>query len=115
MAKRRTKKTKDTSNASLGFEEKLWASADKLCGSIDAAEYKHLVVVLRTKILGVKSSIGKHPIWPRYRLVWSITLDAQIHLGSTKLHQSDTTIICKEADFLPMTNGAKLAVSPALV
>jgi len=34
------------STASLGFEEKLWAMADKLRGSMDAAEYKHVVLGL---------------------------------------------------------------------
>jgi type I restriction enzyme M protein len=30
----------------LGFEEKLWAAADKLRGHMDAAEYKHVVLGL---------------------------------------------------------------------
>ena len=30
----------------MGFEEKLWASADKLRGHVDAAEYKHVVLGL---------------------------------------------------------------------
>ena len=30
--------------ANLGFEEKLWQSADKLRGNLDAAEYKHVVL-----------------------------------------------------------------------
>src|SRR5699024_4514220 len=34
------------STANLGFEEKLWAMADKLRGSMDAAEYKHVVLGL---------------------------------------------------------------------
>jgi type I restriction enzyme M protein len=34
------------SAAILGFEEKLWAAADKLRGSMDAAEYKHVVLGL---------------------------------------------------------------------
>lgn len=34
------------STASIGFEEKLWAMADKLRGSMDAAEYKHVVLGL---------------------------------------------------------------------
>lgn len=49
MAKRKTKKKSDSptsAGASLGFEEKLWQSADKLRGSIDAAEYKHVVLGL---------------------------------------------------------------------
>ena len=32
--------------ANLGFEEKLWAAADKLRGQMDAAEYKHVVLGL---------------------------------------------------------------------
>ena len=52
MAKKRSKKTeskpaaKNANGASLGFEEKLWLAADKLRGSIDAAEYKHVVLGL---------------------------------------------------------------------
>lgn len=34
------------STANLGFEEKLWAMADKLRGSMDASEYKHVVLGL---------------------------------------------------------------------
>ena len=33
-------------NGGLGFEEKLWAAADKLRGHMDAAEYKHVVLGL---------------------------------------------------------------------
>jgi type I restriction enzyme M protein len=32
--------------ANLGFEDKLWAAADKLRGTMDAAEYKHVVLGL---------------------------------------------------------------------
>jgi type I restriction enzyme M protein len=32
--------------ATLGFEAKLWATADALRGSMDAAEYKHVVLGL---------------------------------------------------------------------
>ncbi len=36
-----------TSNgANLGFEDKLWAAADKLRGNMDASEYKHVVLGL---------------------------------------------------------------------
>ena len=38
------KKTEDTSNQSL--ESKLWATADKLRGHLDAADYKHVVLGL---------------------------------------------------------------------
>jgi type I restriction enzyme M protein len=34
------------SSAILGFEKKMWAAADKLRGSMDAAEYKHVVLGL---------------------------------------------------------------------
>jgi len=40
-------KEKSSSNgANLGFEQKLWAAADKLRGHMDAAEYKHVVLGL---------------------------------------------------------------------
>lgn len=34
------------SGANLGFEEKLWAAADKLRGHMDAAEYRQIVLRL---------------------------------------------------------------------
>ncbi|MBZ0285654.1 MAG: type I restriction-modification system subunit M [Anaerolineae bacterium] len=41
------KKNKASTNgANLGFEEKLWQTADKLRGHMDAAEYKHVVLGL---------------------------------------------------------------------
>lgn len=39
-------KAKKTSGAVIGFEEKLWLAADKLRGSLDPAEYKHVVLGL---------------------------------------------------------------------
>jgi len=44
MAKRSA--AKNGNGANLGFEEKLWAAADKLRGHMDAAEYKHVVLGL---------------------------------------------------------------------
>jgi hypothetical protein len=38
------KKKKTTAN--IGFEKKLWQAADKLRGSMDAADYKHVVLGL---------------------------------------------------------------------
>ena len=35
-----------TNGATLGFERELWAAADTLRGSMDAAEYKHVVLGL---------------------------------------------------------------------
>jgi type I restriction enzyme M protein len=46
MAKQRTNSTKTSNGANLGFEEKLWAAADKLRGHMDASEYKHVVLGL---------------------------------------------------------------------
>lgn len=37
---------KSNNGANLGFEEKLWAAADKLRGHMDASEYKHVVLGL---------------------------------------------------------------------
>jgi len=45
----RTKKngqSKEKNGANLGFEEKLWAAADKMRGNMDASEYKHVVLGL---------------------------------------------------------------------
>jgi type I restriction enzyme M protein len=38
--------SKNGTGANLGFEEKLWAAADKMRGHMDAAEYKHVVLGL---------------------------------------------------------------------
>lgn len=45
MGRKRTA-AKQGNGANLGFEEKLWATADKLRGHMDAAEYKHVVLGL---------------------------------------------------------------------
>ncbi len=45
MGKRKTKK-KNGSSGNLGFEATLWSAADKLRGSMDASEYKHVVLGL---------------------------------------------------------------------
>ena len=45
MATKATKKNSDSS-ANLGFEAKLWLTADKLRNNMDAAEYKHVVLGL---------------------------------------------------------------------
>ena len=50
MAKRHSRKTKaaasGNSGATTGYEAELWAMADTLRGSMDAAEYKHVVLGL---------------------------------------------------------------------
>lgn len=40
------KEIKSSNGANLGFEEKLWKTADKLRNNMDAAEYKHVVLGL---------------------------------------------------------------------
>src|SRR5690242_2189120 len=37
---------KKTNGANLGFEDKLWKTADKLRSNMDAAEYKHVALGL---------------------------------------------------------------------
>ncbi len=44
-AKRRDRKA-SSNGATLGFEQTLWAAADKERGHMDAAEYNHVVVGL---------------------------------------------------------------------
>ncbi len=47
MAKRKTKTgNPETSSATVGYEAQLWQMADALRGSMDAAEYKHVVLGL---------------------------------------------------------------------
>ena len=53
MARRRPGKLRDrvgapppAGAATIGHEAQLWAMADALCGSMDAAEYKHVVLGL---------------------------------------------------------------------
>lgn len=41
-----SRKNTNGNGGNLGFEEKLWAAADKLRGHMDAAEYKHVVLGL---------------------------------------------------------------------
>lgn len=38
--------TKDNNNTTLGYEDKLWLAADKLRGSMDSSEYKHVALGL---------------------------------------------------------------------
>ena len=45
MPKEKAEKKK-ASGASLGFEATLWQAADKLRGTMDASEYKHVVLGL---------------------------------------------------------------------
>lgn len=46
MARGKKAEKGNGSGANLGFEEKMWAAADKLRGHMDAAEYKHVVLGL---------------------------------------------------------------------
>ena len=44
--KKRTKENNNQQGASLGFEAKLFLASDKLRGSMDASEYKHVALGL---------------------------------------------------------------------
>jgi type I restriction enzyme M protein len=46
MSRSRTPAKNNGNGANLGFEEKLWAAADKMRGHMDAAEYKHVALGL---------------------------------------------------------------------
>jgi len=46
MANTGNTKSSGNSGGALGFEATLWATADKLRGNLDAAEYKHVVLGL---------------------------------------------------------------------
>ncbi len=45
-ARRRNAKKPGTTGATVGYEAQLWQMADALRGSMDAAEYKHVVLGL---------------------------------------------------------------------
>ena len=46
MARASSSRSPDQSTATIGFEAKLWLTADKLRNNMDAAEYKHVVLGL---------------------------------------------------------------------
>ena len=46
MARGKQDNTINSGSSHLGFEATLWATADKLRGNLDAAEYKHVVLGL---------------------------------------------------------------------
>ena len=46
MARANSSASSAQSTATIGFEAKLWLTADKLRNTMDAAEYKHVVLGL---------------------------------------------------------------------
>src|SRR5438034_11674761 len=46
MGRTRSTRSSNNNSANIGFEEKLWAAADKLRSNMDASEYKHVVLGL---------------------------------------------------------------------
>ena len=46
MARPKSKSAAGQSSATIGFEAKLWLTADKLRNNMNAAEYKHVVLGL---------------------------------------------------------------------
>ena len=47
-----------SSSANLGFESKLWLAADKLRGTMDSGEYKHVVLGLGRRFLRRRPELG---------------------------------------------------------
>jgi hypothetical protein len=56
---------KQPSDATLGFEQKLWQAADALRNNMDAAEYKHVVLGVRAWLLGARSGSLQSARWGR--------------------------------------------------
>ena len=54
--------SKKKSTAQIGFEQKLWLAADKLRGTMDAAEYKHTVLGL-IFLKYISDSLESHRSW----------------------------------------------------
>jgi type I restriction enzyme M protein len=52
---------KADSSATIGFEAKLWLTADKLRNNMDAAEYKHVVLGLIFLKLGQVTAPWQRP------------------------------------------------------
>ena len=46
MSKMKTKKSQEAKKPTKSFEESLWATANKLRGSVESSEYKHVVLSL---------------------------------------------------------------------
>jgi len=46
LARKQNTKAKYETGATLGFDEKLWAAADKMRSYMDSAEYRHVVLGL---------------------------------------------------------------------
>ncbi|MEL0630094.1 class I SAM-dependent DNA methyltransferase [Psychromonas aquatilis] len=65
MAKSPAKKT--TKKSKVGFEESLWDAANKLRGSVESAEYKHIVLsLIFLKFISDKFEVRKNAIVAEY-------------------------------------------------
>jgi len=53
---------KQASTATIGFEAKLWLTADKLRNNMDAAEYKHVVLGL-IFLKYISDTFEEHRAW----------------------------------------------------
>ncbi|MFZ4538439.1 type I restriction-modification system subunit M N-terminal domain-containing protein [Propionivibrio sp.] len=73
MAK--TPNKKNDSAATIGFEAKLWLTADKLRNNMDAAEYKHVVLGL----IFLKYISDSHPFGAR----------EELRISSSRRHRKD--------------------------
>ena len=54
----KNQKAPKNNGANLGFEEKLWAAADKMRGHMDPGEYKHVALGL----IFLKSTFQNHRV-----------------------------------------------------
>ncbi|MBB1272513.1 class I SAM-dependent DNA methyltransferase [Psychromonas sp. SR45-3] len=62
-----TKKSPTTKKTKIGFEESLWDAANKLRGSVESAEYKHIVLsLIFLKFISDKFEVRKNAIVAEY-------------------------------------------------
>ena len=63
MAKRSRKGSKkNDSGANLGFEQKLWAAADKMRGHMGPAEYERVAFGLQVRLEGRTGRLQNDPV-----------------------------------------------------
>jgi hypothetical protein len=71
---RQAKSSPGNSTANIGFEAKLWLTADKLRNNMDAAEYKHVVLGGGMTALSCLFPALSPAYWGRLGLIWPMPL-----------------------------------------
>ncbi|WP_409197622.1 N-6 DNA methylase [Methanobrevibacter acididurans] len=102
--------TKKDNTSEIGFEEKIWQAADKLRGSMDASEYKHVILgLIFLKYLSDKfeekynklleSGKGYQEDKDEYTAenIFFVPPEARWNIISTHAHEKDNGIIIDEA------------------